>query len=100
MTSEEPGTTWRFWREPEFWLLLLVAALASTFGLTVWIVVPLTVAGLSISSLPKYVALWPRARDVGAEAEWLKTVLLSMLNNLAAACAAFLFGNVSRWLWF
>jgi hypothetical protein len=69
--------------------------------LSVWIVVvPLAVAGLSISSLPKYIALWPRADQVGAEAEWWKTVLLSLLNNLAAACAAFLLGNLSRWLWF
>jgi ABC-type sulfate transport system permease component len=89
----------RFWREPEFWLLV-VAALASTLGLAVWIVVPLTAAGLSISSLPKYIELWPRARAVGAETEWWKTVLLSMLNSLAAACAAFLFGTFSRWLWF
>jgi hypothetical protein len=40
---------------------------------------------LSISSLPKYIALWPRAHEVGAEAEWWKTVLLSVLNNLHAS---------------
>ena len=97
--SGEADKTWRFWREPEFWLLL-VAALGATLGLSVWIVVPLTVAGLLISSLPKYIALWPRAHQVGAEAEWWRTVLLSMLNNLAAACGAFLLGNISRWLWF
>jgi hypothetical protein len=32
-----------------------------------WVVLPLTLAGLSIDSLPKFVALWPRAQDVGAE---------------------------------
>lgn len=63
--SGEANKTWRFWREPEFWLLL-VATLGATFGLSVWIVVTLTVAGLSISSLPKYIALWPRAHQVVA----------------------------------
>jgi hypothetical protein len=87
-----------FWRQPEFWPLL-VAAFASMFGLTGWIVVPLTLAGLSISSLPKYIELRPRAQSAGAEREWWKTVLLSILNSLAAACAAFLLGNLSRWLW-
>ena len=55
-------------------------------------ILPLTLAGLSIASLPKYAALWPRARRAGAEREWLLTVCLSMFNNLATACAAFLLG--------
>ena len=96
--ARKANKAWRFLREPELWLLL-VAAIASSFGRAVWIVVPLTLVGLSISSLPKYIELWPRARDVGAETEWWKTVLLSMLNNLAAACAPYAFGNLSRWLW-
>jgi hypothetical protein len=96
--SEEANKAKSFWREPEFWLLLM-AALASVFGVTWWVVVPLTVAGLSISSLPKYVKLWPRARSVGAETEWWKTVLLSMLNNLAAGCGAFVLGKLIHWLW-
>ena len=86
--SKEANKAKSFWREPEFWLLL-VAALASVFGVAWWVVLPLTVAGLSISSLPKYIELWPRAKAAGAEAEWWKTVLLSTLNNLAAACGAF-----------
>jgi hypothetical protein len=86
-------------RAPEFWLLL-VAALSATLGLPWWIVVPLATAGLSISSLPKYVELWPRARAVGAEWEWWKTVALSMFNNIATSCGAFVVGILSRWLWF
>jgi hypothetical protein len=68
-------------------------------GVTGWIVIPLTLAGLSISSLPKYIELWPRAERVGAEAEWWKTVGLSFFNSLAAAVAAFVLGNLVRWLW-
>ena len=56
-------------RAPEFWLLL-VASAAATAGVAWWVTVPLVVAGLSIVSMPKYVALWPRAREVGAELEW------------------------------
>jgi hypothetical protein len=63
------------------------------------IVIPLTLAGLSISSLPKYVELWPRAERVGAQAEWWKIVGLSFFNSLAAAVAAFVLGNLVRWLW-
>jgi hypothetical protein len=36
---------------------------------------------------------------VGAQTEWWKTVALSTFNSLAAAVAAFLLGNVLRWLW-
>ena len=86
-------------RAPEFWLLL-VAAIAATCGVAWWIVVPLATAGLSISSLPKYVELWPRVRAAGAEWEGWKTVALSIFNSIAASCAAFAMGVVSRWLWF
>jgi ABC-type sulfate transport system permease component len=88
----------RFWQAPEFWLLL-ATVFVSMLGVTGWIVVPLTVAGLSISSLPKYIELWSRAEKVGAQAEWWKTVALSAFNSLAAAVAAFVLGNLARWLW-
>jgi hypothetical protein len=96
--SSEANKVKSFWREPEFWLLL-VAALASTFGTAWWLVLPLTVAGLSISSLSKYVELWPRAKIAGAQSEWWKTVLLSTLNSLGAAWGAFVLGKLIRWLW-
>jgi hypothetical protein len=96
--SEEADKAGSFWVDPEFWLLL-VAALASTFGLAWWMAVPLTLAGLSISSLPKYAELLPRARTVGAEGEWWKTVVLSLFNNLAAACGAYVLRKVIHWLW-
>ena len=38
-------------RSPEFWLLF-VAAMAAGFGLSGWVTIPVTIAGLLISSLP------------------------------------------------
>ena len=95
----KPMTFGRALRSAEFWLLL-VAAACSMSGLRWWVVVPLTVAGLSVSSLPKYIELWPRARDVGAAGAWWLTVGLSMLNSLAAAVGCVLLGHVTRWIWF
>ena len=63
--DEKPLTFGRALRTPEFWLLL-VTATGSMAGVRWRVIVPLTVAGLSISSLSKYIELWPRARDVGA----------------------------------
>jgi hypothetical protein len=45
------------------------------------------------------VALWPRAQRVGADGARWRTVALSLLNSLAASCAAFLLGVVCRWIW-
>jgi hypothetical protein len=94
----EPLTLWRALRAPEFWLLA-VTGCAGAAGLAWWVVLPLAVAGLSMSSLPKYVALWPRARAAGAAGEWWKTVGLSMLNNAGAAAGCFVLGVVARWVW-
>ena len=98
MNDGKPLTFWGALRASEFWLLI-VASVTSMAGVKWWVVVPLTVAGLSVASLPKYIALWPRARNVGADRAWLITVGLSMFNNLAAACTAFLLGILTRWLW-
>jgi hypothetical protein len=98
MDDDKPLTLWRALRSAEFWLLL-VGCIAAMARLSVWVVVPLLVAGLSISSLPKYIALWPRARAVGAERVWWQTVALSVFNNVGASCAAFVFGVAARWLW-
>ena len=62
--DNKPMTVRRALRMPESWLLF-VASIAACFGVAWWVVVPLAVAGLSISSLPKYVELWPRVRAVG-----------------------------------
>jgi hypothetical protein len=48
----------------------VAAAIAAAAGDGPWEVVPLIVAGLSISLLPKFIALWPRARAGGAQAAW------------------------------
>jgi hypothetical protein len=98
MDDGEVMTFRRALRAPEFWLLM-VTALAGCFGVAWWVALPLATAGLSISSLPKYIAMWPRVRAAGAEWEWWKTVGLSMLNNVGGACAGLLVGVVSRWMW-
>lgn len=67
-------------------------------GLSAWIAVPLMTAGLSISSLPKYIALWPKARRVGAEGAWWQTVALSLLNNAGASAAGVVLGVLLRWI--
>src|SRR5258708_1466347 len=85
-------------RSPEYWLLL-VTGFAGYFGTPWWVAVPLATAGLSISSLPKYVEMWPRVRKVGAEWEGWMTVALSTFNSIAASAAAFLLGVLSRWVW-
>jgi hypothetical protein len=101
MLSDDPRplTAWRALRSSEFWLLLLVGCIAAAAGVGAWVVVPLLVAGLSISSVPKYIALWPRARRVGVESAWWRTVALSIFNSLAAACGAFVVAVVARRLW-
>ena len=57
VSEEEQDTLRRWWRAPEYWLLV-AAMFVSMLGVAWWIVVPLTVAGLSVSSLPKYIGLW------------------------------------------
>ena len=85
-------------RSPEFWLLF-AAAMAAGFGLSGWISIPATIAGLLISSLPKYLPLCPRAKAVGAVAEFWATVLASILNATIVGIAAFLLGRATWWLW-
>ena len=85
-------------RSPEFWLLF-VAAMAAGFGVSGWISVPATIAGLLISSLPKYLPLYPRTKAVGAVAEFWATVLASILNATIVGIAVFLLGRATWWLW-
>ena len=96
--DDKPLTFWRTLRASEFWLLL-IACFVSMYGVSAAIVIPLVVVGLSIRSLPKYLALWPKARAVGAERAWALFVALSFLNALAAACALVVFAHVNRWFW-
>ena len=81
-------------RSPEFWLLF-AAAMAAGFGLSGWISIPATIAGLLISSLPKYLPLYPRAKPVGAVAEFWATVLASILNAPIVGIAIFLLGRAT-----
>jgi hypothetical protein len=100
MSDDDKNLTFlRALRSPDYWLLF-ASSVAGAAGVRAWLVVLLALAGLSVSSLPKYIALWPRAERAGVERAWWHTVALSMLNNLAAGCAAYLLGIACRWFWF
>jgi hypothetical protein len=96
--DDRPPTAWRALRAPEFWLLL-VGCIAAAAGVGAMVVVPLIVAGLTISSLPKYMTLWPCGKRAVVEGPWWRTVALSMLNTLAVGCVDFVPGTVARWQW-
>ena len=95
--EEQPPTFWRAIKMPEFRMLLVTSG-AGAAGGAWWVFIPLCVAGLSISSLPKYISLWPRAREVGADWKWWETVGLSTFNSVGAASGAYMVGIASRWL--
>lgn len=94
----EPLTFGRALRTPKFWLLQ-VAATCSMSAMRWWVVVPLTAAGLTSSSLPKYIGLWPQALYIGAAWAWWATVGFSALNSPAAAICCVLIGRLIRWVW-
>ena len=96
--EDRPLAGWRALRSPEYWLLL-VGCLAAGAGVGAMVVVPLLVAGLSISSLPTYIAFWSRVRRADAERARWETVASSIFDNLATACVTFLLGTVARWQW-
>ena len=81
-------------------LLILAATVCAMFGVVWWVAVPLTVAGLSLSSFPKYVEQLPRAREAGAEWAVWQCLALSGFNNVVCGVAAFVLGVGIRWLWF
>ena len=98
MIDEGKRKFWRDVRAPEYWLLV-VSAVAATCGVPWWVVIPLGMAGLSIFALPKDVALWPRAQEVGAQGVWWRTVALAIFNAFAATGVAYLLGRIVRWMW-
>ena len=85
-------------RSAEYWLLL-TAALAAGFGVTAWLTISTTMAGLLLSSLPKYAPLYARARDAGVLFAYWSTVAASILTAGIAAIAATLLGHFIWWLW-
>ena len=98
MNDNEPDTGWlKSFRQPEYWLLLVTAA-GGCVTRAWWVVIPLCVAGLSISALPKYIKLWPRAESTGHRKEWFATVGLSLLNSSGVASAAYMIGVIIRWV--
>ena len=85
-------------RASEFWMLL-ITALSAGFGLSAAITIPACMAGLLISSLPKYAALHEPAKAAGASATFWATILASILIAAAASIAAHVLGRLTWWLW-
>ena len=79
--------------------MLFAAAIAAGFGLSGRISILTTIAGLLISSLPKCLPLYPRAKAVGAVAAFWTTVLASVLNPTTVGFATCLLGLATWWLW-
>jgi hypothetical protein len=86
-----------FARKPEF-VLLLVTAAGATQGVRWWIGVPLCLAGLSIARLPKFISMWPRATQIGAEWQVVLAVAVSSVLNLASAVGMFAIGTGAAWI--
>lgn len=93
-----PLTFGRAFRSAEYWLLL-TAALVAGFGVTAWLTIPATMAGLLLSSLPKYGPLYARARDAGVLSVYWSTVAATILNAAVAAIAATVLGRLTWRLW-
>lgn len=73
-------------------LLIVGAAVSGLVGLTWYVAVPIGIAGLSISALPKYFMEMPRAKQVGAEGAVWVFVGLSALNSVLAIGLGYLLG--------
>ncbi len=96
--DDAPVTFLRALRSAEFWLLF-VAALAAGFGVSAMITIPATLAGLLMSSLPKYIPLHARAKAVGADVAFWAMILSSILICTATSIAAHVVGRLTWWLW-
>ena len=94
-----PDRYWRQIRAPEFWLLFAVV-LAALLEIAWWITLPLAIAGLAVSTLPKFSAHWLRARAVGAERDWWKRVAHWFLRSVGASIAAFALGHAVGYVFF
>lgn len=82
---------------PDFLLLLSTAAVASQ-GASWSVGIPLCLAGLSIARLPKYICMWPRAVEIGAEWQVMLAVAVSSVHSLAAAICMAIIGAGVSWI--
>lgn len=96
--DDKPPTFLAALKAAEFWLLL-VAAIAAGCGVSATITIPATMAGLLISSLPKYGALYPRAKAAGATAAFWMTIATSIALAAVTSIAAHAAGLMTWWLW-
>lgn len=79
--------------QPEFWLLM-VTMVAGMARLDPLLSIGLSILGLSISALPKYVDHLARCRALGLMPQWLGIVALSLLNSAGTAAACYGLGRL------
>jgi hypothetical protein len=94
-------TSMTFWRavlSVEFWALI-ATGLAGAGGSKWWLAVPICTVALFLCGLEKYVAMWARVREAGAERVFFETLGLSLLNAGGAAAAVFVFGIFNALFW-
>lgn len=84
-------------RRPEF-ILLLVTAASAAHGVNWSVGLPLCLAGLSIARLPKYLSMWPRATEIGAQGQVYMAVALSIMVSLVNAISMIAIGAFAGWL--
>ncbi len=79
----------------EYQLLVLCAAcgFGAVSGL---LVVPVGTAGLLLSSIPKYLVFWHRAKEVDRLGAVKSSMALSVLNAFVTVAAAYGLGRVLR----
>ncbi|WBT37810.1 MULTISPECIES: hypothetical protein [Hyphomicrobium] len=80
------------------YLLLVICAVCGLGAVSGLVVVPVGMAGLCVTSLPKYQAFWQRANDVNRLGAVKASMTLSALNALIAVSASYGLGLVLRGL--
>lgn len=78
------------------YLLLVVCAACGFGGVTGLVVVPVGTVGLCLSSLPKYLPFWQRAKEVDKLSAVMSSMVISVLNAFVAVAAAYGLGLVLR----
>lgn len=80
------------------YLLLFLCAVCGLGAVSGLVVVPVGIAGLLVSSLPKYMVFWQRGKDVGKLGAVTFSMALSVLNAVVAVAAAYGVGLTLRLL--
>lgn len=82
---------------PVEFLLLLVCVACGFGAVSPMVVISVGTAGLLMSSLPKYGALWGRAKELDRLSAVKSSMAVSVMNALVAVSASYGVGLVARW---